>query len=53
MFLTVELSMATTIPVVIFKASTEGFEPPTNKLEVCGSIQLSYVPIALDGLGVI
>ena len=33
MFLTVELSMATTIPVGTFKAGTEGFEPPTNRVE--------------------
>ena len=50
MFLPGEHSRATTIPVVIFKASTEGFEPPTNKLEVCGSIQLSYVPISYRGI---
>ena len=27
----------------------EGFEPPTNALEVRGSIQLSYLPIKLRG----
>ncbi len=45
-FISIEHSRATTIPVVIFKAGTEGFEPPTNSLEVNCSIQLSYVPIS-------
>ena len=27
------------------KAGKEGFEPPTNALEVRGSIQLSYLPV--------
>ena len=33
------------------KAGKEGFEPPTNALEVRGSIQLSYLPLSLQGEG--